>query len=146
MTRTARQLDPGAPVIHPRHGTGRVVADMGATVVVRFGGDLDQVPAGELVATPSLRSALRDGALDDPVDALVRAQALAIASVNDQWGVFSRSRVRLLPHQLWVCRTVNRAWPFRWLVADDVGLGNDHRMRRWSADAVDRVRAGAPSC
>ena len=123
MTRTARQLDPGAPVIHPRHGTGRVVADMGATVVVRFGGDLDQVPAGELVATPSLRSALRDGALDDPVDALVRAQALAIASVNDQWGVFSRSRVRLLPHQLWVCRTVNRAWPFRWLVADDVGLG-----------------------
>ena len=53
----------------------------------------------------------------------MRAQALAIASVNDQWGVFSRSRVRLLPHQLWVCRTVNRAWPFRWLVADDVGLG-----------------------
>ena len=120
---SALRLDPGAPVIHPRHGTGRVVADMGATVVVRFGGDLDQVPAGELVATPSLRSALRDGALDDPVDALVRAQALAIASVNDQWGVFSRSRVRLLPHQLWVCRTVNRAWPFRWLVADDVGLG-----------------------
>ena len=123
MTRTARQLDPGAPVTHPRHGTGRVVADMGATVVVRFGGDLDQVPAGELIAAPSLRSALRDGTLDDPVDALVRAQALAIASVNDQWGVFSRSRVRLLPHQLWVCRTVNRAWPFRWLVADDVGLG-----------------------
>ena len=123
MTRTARQFDPGAPVTHPRHGTGRVVADMGATVVVRFGGDLDQVPAGELIAAPSLRSALRDGTLDDPVDALVRAQALAIASVNDQWGVFSRSRVRLLPHQLWVCRTVNRAWPFRWLVADDVGLG-----------------------
>ena len=111
------------PVTHPRHGTGRVVADMGATVVVRFGGVLEQIPADELLATPSLQSALRDGVLDDPVDALVRAQALAIASVNDQWGVFSRSRVRLLPHQLWVCRTVNRAWPFRWLVADDVGLG-----------------------
>ena len=121
--RSASRPEVGAPVTHPRHGAGRVVADMGATVVVRFGGDLEQVPADELVAKPSLQSALRDGALDDPVDALVRAQALAIGSVNDQWGVFSRSRVRLLPHQLWVCRTVNRAWPFRWLVADDVGLG-----------------------
>ena len=46
-----------------------------------------------------------------------------LLSVNDQWGVFSRSRVQLLPHQLWVCRQVNREWPFRWLVADDVGLG-----------------------
>ena len=96
---------------------------MGATVVVRFGGGLEQVPADEVVATPSLDSALLSGTLDAPVDAVVRAQALAIASVNDQWGVFSRSRVRLLPHQLWVCRMVNREWPFRWLVADDVGLG-----------------------
>ena len=54
--------------------------------------------------------------------ALCRAQALAISSVNDQWGVFSRSRVQLLPHQLWVCRQVTREWPIRWLVADDVGL------------------------
>ena len=123
MTGVAQPLDPGSPVNHPRHGSGRVVADMGATVVVRFGGALEQVPADEIVATPSLHSALREGTLDEPVDAVVRAQALAIASVNDQWGVFSRSRVRLLPHQLWVCRTVNREWPFRWLVADDVGLG-----------------------
>ncbi len=122
MTSTA-PLAAGTPVTHLRHGTGRVVADMGATIVVRFAGALEQVPSDELVAAPSLRSAFHDGAFDDPVDALVRAQALAIASVNDQWGVFSRSRVRLLPHQLWVCRTVNRAWPFRWLVADDVGLG-----------------------
>ena len=123
MTGAAHSLAPGTPVAHPRHGSGRVVADMGATVVVRFGGALEQIPADEVAATPSLHAALRDGTLDDPVDAVVRAQALAIASVNDQWGVFSRSRVRLLPHQLWVCRTVNRTWPFRWLVADDVGLG-----------------------
>ena len=123
MTGVAEPLHPGAPVVHPRHGSGRVVADMGATVVVRFGGALEQVPADEIIATPSLHSALRAGTLDDAVDAVVRAQALAIASVNDQWGVFSRSRVQLLPHQLWVCRTVNREWPFRWLVADDVGLG-----------------------
>ncbi len=118
-----RPLDSGASVSHPRHGSGRVVADMGATVVVRFDSGLEQIPADEIAATPSLRVALRDGVLDRPVDAVLRALALAITSVNDQWGVFSRSRVRLLPHQLWVCRTVNREWPFRWLVADDVGLG-----------------------
>ena len=96
---------------------------MGETVVVRFDGGLEQVPAGEVVETPSLYSALAEGQFDEPTDVVVRAQALAIASVNDQWGVFSRSRVQLLPHQLWVCRQVNREWPFRWLVADDVGLG-----------------------
>ena len=113
----------GTPVSHPRHGAGRVVADMGATVVVRFGGDLEQVLARELRETASLDAALRDGAFSDPSDTVVRAQALAIGSVNDQWGVFSRSRVQLLPHQLWVCRRVNQVWPFRWLIADDVGLG-----------------------
>ena len=123
MTTTKQPLTPGTPVTHPRHGAGRIAADMGATVIVRFDGRLEQVPSDEITETPSLYSALRQGTLDDPTDALVRAQALAISSVNDQWGVFSRSRVQLLPHQLWVCRTVNREWPFRWLVADDVGLG-----------------------
>ena len=119
----SRRLESGAPVSHSRHGRGRVVADMGETVVVRFDGSLEQLPAGEVVETPSLYTALADGRFDDPTDVVLRAQALAIASVNDQWGVFSRSRVQLLPHQLWVCRKVNREWPFRWLVADDVGLG-----------------------
>ena len=123
MTGVAQPLDPGTPVDHPRHGKGRVVADMGSTIVVRFVGSLEQVLSDEITVVPSLDSALRAGAFDAPIDAVVRAQALAIASVNDQWGVFSRSRVQLLPHQLWVCRAVSREWPFRWLVADDVGLG-----------------------
>ena len=122
-TTPSRRLESGAPITHQRHGRGRVVADMGETVVVRFDGSLEQVPAGEVVETPSLYSALAEGRFDDPTDVVVRAQALTISSVNDQWGVFSRSRVQLLPHQLWVCRQVNREWPFRWLVADDVGLG-----------------------
>ena len=118
-----RRLESGAPITHQRHGRGRVVADMGETIVIRFDGVLEQVPREEVVETPSLYTALADGRSDDATDVVVRAQALAIASVNDQWGVFSRSRVQLLPHQLWVCQQVNRAWPFRWLVADDVGLG-----------------------
>ena len=119
----ARPLAAGVPVHHPRHGNGRIVVDMGATAVVRFGGTVEQVLASEIVEIPSLYSSLRTGADADPIDAVIRAQALAIRSVNDQWGVFSRSRVQLLPHQLWVCRKVTQEWPFRWLVADDVGLG-----------------------
>ncbi|MEP3431188.1 MAG: helicase-related protein [Roseibium sp.] len=116
-------LAAGIPVSHPRHGNGRVVMDMGPTAVVRFGGNIEQVLKSEIVEIPSLYSALRTGSDADPIDAVIRAQALAIRSVNDQWGVFSRSRVQLLPHQLWVCRKVTQEWPFRWLVADDVGLG-----------------------
>jgi ERCC4-related helicase len=123
MKAEPQRLEAGTPVNHPRHGSGRVVADMGATVVVRFGATIEQVLAIEITETVSLYSALRDGVFSDPTDAIVRAQALAIASVNDQWGIFSRSRVQLLPHQLWVCRKVTQEWPFRWLVADDVGLG-----------------------
>lgn len=37
--------------------------------------------------------------------------------------IFSRSRIKLLPHQLWVCHRVLRQWPAHYLVADDVGLG-----------------------
>ncbi|MGO6755910.1 helicase SNF2 (plasmid) [Rhizobium ruizarguesonis] len=122
MTKS-RPLEAGIPVHHPRHGNGRVVVDMGDTIVVRFGGNVEQVLAAELVEAQSLQSALRKGLESDPTDTVLRAQALAIRSVNDQWGVFSRSRVQLLPHQLWVCRQVTQEWPFRWLVADDVGLG-----------------------
>lgn len=116
-------LSPNAPVSHPRHGSGHVIADTGEFVVARFGTAIQQVLRSELVAVRSLAQALTSGTLDPSADALLRASAMAIRSVNDQWGVFSRSRVQLLPHQLWVCHKVNRAFPFRWLVADDVGLG-----------------------
>src|SRR5262245_65937034 len=123
MATVRPRLEAGTPVRHPRHGTGRVVVDMGDTAIVRFSGTVEQILATEIAETASLHSALKKRVLDDAGDAIVRAQALAIASVNDQWGVFSRSRVQLLPHQLWVCRKVTQEWPFRWLVADDVGLG-----------------------
>jgi ERCC4-related helicase len=123
MTDRRQKLEAGTSIDHPRHGRGRVVVDMEETVVVRFGGAVEQVLASEITETVSLYSMLRGGTLSDPIDTVLRAQALAIGSVNDQWGVFSRSRVQLLPHQLWVCRKVNQEWPFRWLVADDVGLG-----------------------
>lgn len=123
MVNPRQNLEAGTPVNHPRHGSGRVVVDMESTIIVRFSGTVEQVLASEITETPSLYGALRDSSISEPIDSVLRAQALAIGSVNDQWGVFSRSRVQLLPHQLWVCRKVNQEWPFRWLVADDVGLG-----------------------
>lgn len=116
-------LQPDTAVSHRSHGAGKVLADVGDTVVVRFGAEIHQVLRSELSLARSFDMALADGRLDESIDVLLRASALAIRSINDQWGVFSRSRVQLLPHQLWVCHKVNRQWPFRWLVADDVGLG-----------------------
>lgn len=110
-------------VRHSVHGEGRVVTDLGETVVVRFGSQLHQVETRDLIPVRSVSDTLSLRQLDDSLGLLARAQALLVRSVNDQWGVFSRSRVTLLPHQLWVCRQVTRTWPTRWLVADDVGLG-----------------------
>lgn len=123
MPEALAELHPNTPVVHAQHGFGQVVADAGATVVVRFTGAIHAVLREELTLARSLELALCDGKIDPSGDALLRASAMAIRSINDQWGVFSRSRVQLLPHQLWVCHKVNRTWPFRWLVADDVGLG-----------------------
>lgn len=117
------KLEPDQLVLHQVHGEGFVVADLGPTVLARFGTAIHQVERESISLQRSLETALQAGQMDDSRTVLCRAQALAIASVNDQWGVFSRSRVQLLPHQLWVCRQVTRAWPIRWLVADDVGLG-----------------------
>jgi len=123
MPEALAELRPNTPVVHAQHGFVQVVADAGATVVVRFIGAIHAVLREELTLARSLELALYDGTIDPSGDGLLRASAMAIRSVNDQWGVFSRSRVQLLPHQLWVCHKVNRTWPFRWLVADDVGLG-----------------------
>jgi ERCC4-related helicase len=110
-------------VRHRQLGDGRVVADLGDLVLVRFGAAIEQVLTDDLEAARSLETALASGTLEDGLKVMARAQALAIKSINDQWGLFSRSRVQLLPHQLWVCREVTSHWPARWLVADDVGLG-----------------------
>jgi superfamily II DNA or RNA helicase len=114
---------PHGTVRHPTFGHGRVLHTVGDLLIVRFPHGIEQVLAASVTVVASVEGALGSGALADPLSAVVRLQALAIRSVNDRWGVFSRSRVKLLPHQLWVCRRVREQWPFRWLVADDVGLG-----------------------
>lgn len=106
-------------VVHDSHGRGQVILDRGETVIVRFDDGIHECVRGELRVVPSAETAK----WSPPLPVVVHALALAIRSVNERWGVFARSRIDLLPHQLWVCKRVLEGWPTRWLVADDVGLG-----------------------
>jgi ERCC4-related helicase len=116
-------LSEGDRVNHPRHGSGEVLFDRGETIVARFAHGLEEVKAAELQRVLNLISAIEAGESSPAEMTLLRAQAIAIRSVNDAWGVFSRSRISLLPHQLWVCHKALRKWPIRLLIADDVGMG-----------------------
>ncbi len=113
----------GDLVRHPRYGIGSIVLDEGPTVVARFGHGIEGCGKDDLARVKAPLNAARRGDWDVATEVVARSQAEAIRSVNDAWGVLSRSRVKLLPHQLWVCRRVLERWPSRWLVADDVGLG-----------------------
>ena len=113
----------GDTVRHSRFGIGVVRYDDPLTVAVRFDDGIEECLPAELERIDSVAEVLARPELDAPLDVVAHVLGEAIRSVNDAWGLFSRSRIALLPHQLWVCRQVNRARPARWLVADDVGLG-----------------------
>ena len=113
----------GAVVQYERFGRGEVIVDQGASVVVRFAHGIEECLAEDLDLLDSLAARLSAGRLDPALHVVARILGHCIRSVNNAWGVFARSRIALLPHQLWVCKRVLESWPTRWLVADDVGLG-----------------------
>jgi hypothetical protein len=110
-------------VLHARHGQGTVLLKDGDTTVVRFAHGIEQVFTKELTPVASVSEALKEGQLAPSLDVATRVQSEVITSVNAAWGVFTRSRISLLPHQLWVCNRALRSWPIRLLIADDVGMG-----------------------
>jgi len=112
-----------ALVLHARHGQGTVLLTDGDTTVVRFPHGIEQVFTKELTPVASVSEALTKGQLAPSLEVAARVQAEVITSVNAAWGVFTRSRISLLPHQLWVCHRAMRSWPMRLLIADDVGMG-----------------------
>ena len=116
-------FDMNAAVRHRRFGSGQVLLDQGESVVVRFEHGIEECLAADLELIDGLADRMAAGRLDPALHVVTRILGECIRSVNDAWGVFSRSRVDLLPHQLWVCKRVLESWPTRWLVADDVGLG-----------------------
>lgn len=116
-------LQPGDEVLHDRFGPGTIEYPKGQTAIVRFEHGLEECELGTLKKQVSARAAVESGQWHPLLKVIAKCQAASIQSVNDAWGVFSRSRIALLPHQLWVCHRVSRQWPIRYLVADDVGLG-----------------------
>ena len=108
---------------HSRFGRGHVIAVDDQTAIVQFEHGIERCRLVELNRIDSPQDASRRSTWDQPLEVVCRIHAEAIQSVNDSWGVLSKSRIALLPHQLWVCRQVLQSWPARWLVADDVGLG-----------------------
>ncbi len=118
-----QNLNPEDQVEHERFGHGVVEFPKKETVIVRFEHGLEECTFASLVKVVNLSDAINNREVHPVMKVVTRAQSLAIQSVNDSWGVFSRSRISLLPHQLWVCNQVLRQWPARYLVADDVGLG-----------------------
>lgn len=114
----------GEIVAHPTHGRGQVLAPTGATAVVRFeSGLILQCALTDLSRILAIGDRIAESEWSPALPLLLKAQAEAVLSVNRRWGVFARSRIALLPHQLWVCHKLLQRWPARWLVADDVGLG-----------------------
>jgi superfamily II DNA or RNA helicase len=117
------ELKTGTRVRNQKFGFGSVEFDKGTTVIVRFEHALEECEKDSLAVVRSVTDCLAQSEWESPLPVILRSLAASIVSVNDTWGVFSRSRIKLLPHQLWVCRRVLSNWPARWLVADDVGLG-----------------------
>lgn len=113
----------GRIVHHAVYGVGSVVLAEGATVIVRFEQGTMEVERESVTVREGLLDRQGEGLWDVPLDVVCRMQGEVIRSINASWGVFARTRVELLPHQLWVVRQVTAQWPTRWLIADDVGLG-----------------------
>lgn len=113
----------GQTVQHLQFGTGHIEFSKDKTAIVRFKHGLEECALDSLQTKSGVLEHIESGQLSQPNESICRVLAEAIISVNDNWGVFSKSRIALLPHQLWVCHRVLRQWPAHFLVADDVGLG-----------------------
>ena len=116
-------LEENTHIRHSRFGIGSIITDRGTSVVVRFEHGIEECLPADLELLHGFGDRATTESLDPAVNVVTRILANCIISANDAWGVFSSSRIALLPHQLWVCKRVLESWPTRWLVADDVGLG-----------------------
>ena len=136
------EFTPGDWVQHPRFGRGSVLLDEGETVIVRFERSIETCEKADLSLIDTPLQAISCNEWHSPLKVVTRIQAEAIQSINDAWGVFSPSRIALLPHQLWVCRRVLQEWPTKWLIADDVGLGKtiEAGLVLWPLLAKERVK------
>ncbi|MBO9492945.1 DEAD/DEAH box helicase [Thalassotalea sp. G20_0] len=132
----------GVSVSHPDFGSGVVEICKGETTLVRFEHGIEECLTSQLSVNQGLSEAILAGNFHPVKQVACRSLALTLRSVNDSWGVFSRSKISLLPHQLWVCHRTLRQWPACHLIADDVGLGKtiEAGLILWPLLAKKRVR------
>lgn len=110
-------------VVHPKFGLGTIEFEKVETSIVRFEHGFEECLKSELQPVADLRADLVSGQSTDATNLALKTLAHSLKSINDNWSVFSKSNINLLPHQLWVCHRVLRQWPANQLIADDVGLG-----------------------
>ena len=112
-----------AQAFHKKFGLGTILAKEANTAIIRFNHGIEECPLAEIEERLTVEDKLKINQFEDFDFCQIRTQAALIESINESWGVFSKSNVDLLPHQLWVCNKVIQKWPFHFLIADDVGLG-----------------------
>lgn len=111
-------------VKHAKLGIGIVDSVKQGFAIVTFENEeTKKCPFNELEVLQDIYSELKNANKSNPDEVIAKIQSSIIQAINNKWGVFSRSNIDLLPHQLWVCHQVLKEWPVRYLVADDVGLG-----------------------
>ena len=129
-------------VKHTTLGIGTVDSVKQGFAIVTFENEeTKKCPFDELEVLQDIYSELRNANKSNPDEVIAKVQSSIIQTINNKWGVFSRSNIDLLPHQLWVCNQVLKEWPVRYLVADDVGLGKtiEAGLMIWSLIACKKA-------
>lgn len=130
-------------VKHATLGIGTVDSVKQGYAIVTFENEeTKKCPFDELEVLQDIFTELKNANNSNPDEVIVKVQSALIQNINNKWGVFSRSNIDLLPHQLWVCHQVLKEWPVRYLVADDVGLGKtiEAGLMIWSLISSKKVR------
>jgi len=135
-------------VFHSEHGEGSLIQDLGDTVIARFRSGIQECRKADLEFRVTIQSAISSKEFHDGNRTIARAQSIIIQAINQAWGVFSPSKIKLFPHQLWVCQQITQDWPTRWLIADDVGLGKtvEAGLALWALKSSGRINRFLVMC
>ena len=135
-------------IFHKEYGEGIIELDRGETIIARFGTKIQECKKEDLQNRATVGSEISAKKFNDANRTIARVQSVTIQSINRAWGVFSPSKIKLFPHQLWVCQKITQDWPTRWLIADDVGLGKtiEAGLALWALKSSGRINRFLVMC
>ena len=91
-------------IFHKEYGEGIIELDRGETIIARFGTKIQECKKEDLQNRATVGSEISAKKFNDANRTIARVQSVTIQSINKAWGVFSPSKIKLFPHQLWVCQ------------------------------------------